>query len=100
MKKAIADLTVEDLSRHPIWDYFEDRKGRIVVVPVRQTPVRSLRGRLLGCQVALGDGQKQWATLSNIHLKNQSATSQFLTLAITKNGKWFHLARYFDVDYA
>ncbi len=100
MMKPIANLTTEDLATHPVWNYLEDRRGNVVVSPVLRLPVPSLKGRLVGCQVTLSNGQRQWADLSNIDLHNEKATSHFLTLSITKNGKWFHLARYFDADYA
>ena len=100
MKKPIADLTTEDLRLNPIWRIREDKRGNIVVSPVVRIPVTSLRGCLIGCQVILNNGQKQWADLSNIDLRNEKATSQFLVLSVTRRGKWFTLARYFDVDYA
>jgi hypothetical protein len=99
MKKAITSLTEEDLARHPVWDYYEDDKGGIVASPVRRIPVDSLQSRLVGCQVTLSNGQKCWAELSNIELRNAKATSHFLVLSVVRGPKRFHLARYFDVDY-
>ncbi len=100
MKKLITQLMIEDFRLHPVWNYSEDKHGDVVASPVRRVPVDSLEGRLIGCQVTLAKGQKQWATLSNIDLHNEKATSHFLTLSLTREGNWFHLGRYFDVDYA
>lgn len=99
MQKSANELTVDDLSRFPVWDYFEDGAGKVVASPVAKIPVDSLQNRLLGCQVSLNNGLQVWAQLSNIDLKNQKATSQFLLLNIQAAGRWFCLARYFDVDY-
>jgi hypothetical protein len=49
--------------------------------------------------VTLNNGQREWASLSNVDLRNEKVTSHFMTLSIIRDGKWFHLARYFDVDY-
>lgn len=99
MEKRTTNLTVEDLALHPVWEYREDEGGEIVASPVPHIPVDSLRGRLIGCQVTLNNGQGRWAALSNIDLHNETSTSQFLTLSVMRGDKWFFLARYFDVDY-
>lgn len=100
MKKPISQLRIEDLARCPVWDYFEDEAGRVIASPVAEMPVDSLQNRLIGCPVRLNSGFQVWAQLSNIDLKNQRSTSQFLMLSIERGGLWFCLARYFDVDYA
>ena len=99
MKKSITTLTEEDLARYPVWDYFEDGKGDVVASPVRRIPVGSLQNRFVGCQVTLRNGQKCWAELSNIEMKNARATSHFLVLSIVRGQQRFNLARYFDVDH-
>jgi hypothetical protein len=96
----ITQLTIGDFRLYPVWNYSEDKLGYVVASPVLQLPVDSLEGRLIGCQVILSNGHKQWGNLSNIDLHNEKATSHFLTFSVTREKKWFHLARYFDVDYA
>lgn len=100
MQKPVNQLTVEDLSRCPVWDYFEDDAGKVIASPVVEMPVDALQNRLVGCLVSLNNGLQAWAQLSNIDLKNEKTTSQFLLLSVERAGKWFCLARYFDVDYA
>jgi hypothetical protein len=100
MKRPITQLTVEGFEQYPVWNISEDSRGEIIATPVRRIPVRSLEQRLVGCQVTLSNGQRHWAELSNIDLHHERANSHFLTLSIAKHGKWFHLARYFDADYA
>jgi hypothetical protein len=100
VNKSIAKLTPEDFTKSPVWSFFEDNKGVIKATPVSRLPVRSLAGRLIGCQVQLANGRKVWAELSNIHLHNERSTSQFLTLSVFRDSERFNLARYFDVDYS
>ena len=100
MQKPVNQLTVEDLSRCPVWDYFEDGAGKVIASPVAEIPVDSLQSRLVGCKVSLNNGLEAWAQLSNVDLKSDKGTSQFLLLSIQRAGRWFCLARYFDVDYA
>jgi len=99
MRKPITQLTVNDLQRHTVWAYSEDSLGNVVARPIKSIPVDCLEGRLIGCQVTLSNGQQQWASLSNISLANSTATEHFLTVSVLRASKWFHLARYFDVDY-
>ncbi len=68
-------------------------------MPVTKMPVESLANRVLGAKIQLANGTKIWAILSNVSLRNPRSTGHFLTLSIEKHGVWFHLARYFDVDY-
>jgi hypothetical protein len=41
-----------------------------------------------------------WSFLGNIDTSNPRLTEHFLTISIEFNGKWFHLARYHDYDFA
>jgi hypothetical protein len=99
MRKPVASLAETDLAQSPVWEYFEDEKGKVVAQPVSVIPVDSLQSRVVACKVRFRNGQEHWATISNIDLQNQRATSQFLLLSVVEEGQWFHLARYFDADY-
>jgi hypothetical protein len=102
MSKIIWRLTVQDFLNHPVWR-FENIDGKHQddrrVRPVLNLPTRSLTGCLVGTQVQLADGSNRWAVLSNITVTNPRKSKHFLTAWIENQGKWFELARYFDVDY-
>ena len=99
--KRAESLTVEDLIAHPVWMFTgSDRKGETVVRPVGRLPVTSLSGKILGTTVTLANGSDVWALLGNIDQNNARLSEHYLTISIERAGRWFHLARYFDVDYA
>jgi hypothetical protein len=100
--KRVEALTVADLERFPVWRYTNDdaKLGGMGVRPVRKTPVKSLDGCIIGTQVRLTHGVVVWATLCNIDAANPHSTKHFLTLSVCRSGRWFHLARYFDFDFA
>ncbi|HBO45080.1 MAG TPA: hypothetical protein DD670_14355 [Planctomycetaceae bacterium] len=94
--KRVEDVTVADFAMHPVWEYVG---GEPVLVPVTDLPVDSLQNRIVGVQVHLANGACAWASLCNISLRHPRSTGHFLTVSIEKDGAWFHLARYHDVDY-
>jgi hypothetical protein len=55
---------------------------------------------LVGAKVRLGNGLEVWGLFGNFDVTNPRATHHFLDISIERSGKWFHLARYFDVDFA
>lgn len=67
--------------------------------PVKTTPVTSLTGRLVGTRVRLANGSLVWALVENVDLDSPLITQHFLSILVERDGKWFDLARYFDVDY-
>ena len=102
ISKIIDRLTVQDFSKHPVWRFENndaenpnDRRVR----PVLELPVKSLTGCLIGTQFLLRNGTNKWAVLSNITVTNPRKSKHFLAAWIENHGKWFELARYFDVDY-
>jgi hypothetical protein len=102
LSMVIDRLGVDDISKHPVWEYKNhdaiNRSDRRVH-PIANLPVKSLDGCLVGVQIRLKNGATRWAVLSNITLTNPKRTKHFLAVWIENNGKWFELARYFDVDY-
>ena len=68
------------------------------VVPVRELPVTSLDGRVVGVTLSLGD-RTVMGLLGNLDLGSPRATREFATLSVWRDGAWFHLARYFDFDH-
>jgi hypothetical protein len=100
--KPVTDLTMEDLTRIPVWEYEVDgetRPGRdeTWVVPVPDLPVASLSNRVIGVRLSFG-GQEVVGLLGNIDLNDPLASREFATLSVWRDGAWFHLARYFDIE--
>ena len=101
--KPVTALTPDDLSRFPVWEYDnggEPLPGRdeTWVVPVPQLPVTSLSNRVVG--VSFRSGCRKWAgRLGNVELNDPRSTREFAVISVWRDGTWFHLARYFDVDF-
>lgn len=99
--KPVELLQVADFIKHPVWEFVNDDAdlGETSVRPVGRLPVDTLAGRLVGVQVRLANGDRIWAMVSNVDVHDPTSTEHFLSLSVTKDGKWFHLARYHDVTY-
>ena len=100
--KPLGVLSIEDFKRNPVWEFVHEEVAHapdIWVHPVTDLPVESLALRLVGTEVQLRNGLNVWATLSNISLGSKRITDQFLCLSVERDGQWFEMARYFDVDY-
>ena len=99
--RALRNLTVDDLTRYPVWEMVDGaNSGDVLVKPVRRLPARTLRNRLIGTNLLFADGSTAWALLGNISHSHLAATKHFMTVSVHHTGKWFDLARYHDVDYA
>jgi hypothetical protein len=101
--KPVNALTPDDLARFPVWEY--DNGGQSLpgrdetwVVPVPELPVTSLSNRVVG--VSLRSGCREWAgLLGNVELNDPRSSREFAIISVWRDGTWFHLARYFDVDF-
>lgn len=83
-----------------MWQYInDDRDGETSVRPAKKIPVTNLTGKLIGTTVQLANGDRVWALISNVDFDNPRLTEHFLTVSLHRNGKWFHLSRYHDLDY-
>ena len=97
--KNVEALTVADLKSFPVWEFVnDDEKGETAVRPVRRTPVSTLDGRLVGSMVRLANDAEVWALIGNVDASDPRSTQHFLTLTVFRDGRWFDLARYHDVD--
>jgi hypothetical protein len=93
-------IEIPDLERHPVWEsILDDEADELSVFPVRDLPVADLEGRFVGTRVQFANGDLHWAMLFYLHANDSRKTEQFLSVRIERNGKWFDLARYWDVDY-
>jgi hypothetical protein len=100
IRKSIDSLQIEDLERYPVWSLVgSDESGAIMVRPISNLPVSDLKNKFVGLKVRLGNNTQVWALIGNIHVLDPYLNQHFLTIAIFKEGKWFNLARYHDVDY-
>jgi hypothetical protein len=100
--KNVEKLNLADFDRFPVWQYTNDDEGEfgeMGVRPIIKTPVKNLNGCIVGSRVRLANAVLVRATLSNVDSADLRSTQHFLALSIWHDGHWFHLARYFDVDY-
>ena len=100
--KPVDRLTSADLSLHPVWEYVLDETVGVdetTVAPVWTLPVDSLENRVAGIEIELANGNKMCGLISCVSLRNLRSTKHFVTLSVERDGVWFHLARYFDVEY-
>jgi hypothetical protein len=99
--KPFLSLQVSDLRENPVWQNIIDNEAdEVSVFPVTQLPVSSLTGRIVGSPVRLANGQAFWAIILYLDAKNPRKSEQFVVLRIEKDGHWFDLARYWDLDYS
>jgi len=102
--KPANELTVAEIQAHPVWEYNLSHEDELpdetYVQPIYLPPVEHLAHRLIGTQVTLANGERAWSIIGNVDVENAEVTEQFLTISVDRGGKWFFLARYFDVDYA
>ena len=68
------------------------------VVPLAGRRVSSFTAKIVGTEVTLADGSRLWALFGNVDPANPELTEHFLSASFFVNRKWFHLARYHDVD--
>jgi hypothetical protein len=98
-----ADLSIRDLEEHPVWEFVNEEKtvGRALFVkPVPELPISHAGSRFISTLVSLNNGSRHRATLANLDLNNWKSTHHFLMISFVRDGRWFHLSRYFDFDYA
>ena len=97
--RPVASLRPDDLKAHPIWRFVEDDEAdETYVWPVGGRRVTRLAGKVVGAEVTLADGSQRWGVFSNVDADNPELTEHFITLSLFVAGRWFHLARYHDID--
>jgi hypothetical protein len=98
-KRLFLSLQVPDLKAFPIWESIIDHEADVSVFPVKDFPVSSLLGRVVGTQVTLGNGNQAWAIIMNLDTTDARKNRHLVQLEIERDGKWFFLDRYWDVEY-
>ena len=97
--RPVESLTPADLLKYRVWEFASsDEPDETYVAPLDQIPVTSLENRIVGLEVQLAAGGREWALLGNVDLRDAHRTRHFLTVSLFARDEWFHLARYHDVD--
>ena len=99
--KLVESLTADDLAANAVWAFANsDGHGGTMVRPVKAIPVANTAGKIFGTRVSLANGTTAWALLGNVVALSPRETQHLLTVSVERDGRWFHLARYHDFDYA
>jgi len=97
--KLVDELTLADLEAHPVWRFTgADSPDETRVRPVRRLPVSKLDNALVAVPLELPSRASVWGLLGNIDATSAEKTSHFLSVSVLSGGRWFHLARYHDLD--
>lgn len=97
--KPVDQLTLADLEAHRVWRFTgSDSPDETMVRPVRRLPASKLDNVLVAVPLQLPSGAAVWGLLGNIDATSAEKTSHFLSVSVLGGGRWFHLARYHDVD--
>jgi hypothetical protein len=97
----VTDLNPEAFRHAAVWEYTNDdsaRDGELLVRPVLKRRVRDTRNRVIGTEARLADGTILPAMVGNVDQSDPVATQHFLPLSVWTGRRWFHLARYHDVE--
>jgi len=98
--KVVSALTIDDCARFGVWQFGRcDSNGECMIRPVKRTPVENVNGKLFAIEAVLANGSRCWALIGNVNLVKPSDNEHFLTISLERDGKWFDLSRYHDVDY-
>ena len=101
--KPFADLTPDDIRKHPVWEFCNDVECKFgdetVIRPMNDLPVSDLGNRVVGTTLQFANGDSVVGVLSNIDLNDHMQTEHFVALTLYRDdGKLFHLARYHDFN--
>ena len=99
--KPVTSLRPGDLEQYPVWEYANNLElwsDETVVRPVKQMPVESLDGRVVGTRLTLANGATVWGIIGNVDPTSAQLTEHFLTLSVFSSDQWFTMARYHDVE--
>lgn len=97
---ALSTLTPANLDEHPVWEFrFRGSDSEPKVAPLTAVPVTKLAGRLFATRFLLANGRVVPGFVASLDEANGALNRHLATLSFFDKGRWFHLARYHDVDY-
>jgi hypothetical protein len=100
MQQPLAALTPADLDEHPVWEFkFRRSESEPRVAPLTAIPTTKLTGRLFATRFLLANGQVVPGFVASLDEANGALNRHLATFSFFDKGRWFHLARYHDVDY-
>ncbi|MFN7733469.1 MAG: hypothetical protein ACK5OB_16350 [Pirellula sp.] len=97
--KAVDTLTQHDLEKHRVWRFANNRE-EWTLKPVTRLPCVDLKNKVASTKLMFADGSVHWGLVGNFDVEDRASNEHFLTVSILHEGRWFHLARYFDHDFS
>ena len=103
--RPIDRIPIQELEKYGVWEFdldeedYEDAQDESWVCPVRELPVHTLVNRIAVTRLTLANGTQIPGMLGNVDLAVARRHREFVGVSVCKDDHWFHLARYFDVDY-
>ncbi len=97
--KAVTDVTPDDFSAHPVWQYcVASNSDGVGLIPVLDLPVESLDERVVGTQVRLANGQLIWAVLFGLDSFSPVFNERDVGISFLVEGKRVMLGRAWERD--
>ena len=103
LKFDLENFNINRLKMPRVIEFLDDlvtRNGRTAIQIVHPLPVSHLEGRAVAIRVTFSNKTVRWALISNVNVRDKLQNEHFLAISFCSAKKWFHLARYFDHDYA
>ncbi len=95
MKKTFTELSVNDISKYPIWRFTNSHpEDELEIESVTGRVFHNLKGLIISSKVTFSDGSTHLALFQNVSLAGQKVNDHFLSLSVERNGEWFPLAQY------
>ncbi|MHB1457633.1 MAG: hypothetical protein ACYC0V_12035 [Armatimonadota bacterium] len=103
--RPIPEIPIDELLQYGVWTFDMDEESYTPeqdeswVVPVTHLPIDDFNNCIVVTNLRLANNQTVTGMMDNIDLDSIEKTEVFIGVSIAKDGEWFHLARYFDVEY-
>jgi hypothetical protein len=92
------ELSAQHLSKHSVWRFTNDDADELELEPAVEVVFSDLSGLVIGTHVTFADGSSHWGLIQNISFAGPAVNDHFVTLSVHRNGEWFPLARYHDIQ--
>lgn len=97
--KSAESLSPHDFTRNPVWRFSSNSKTHETHLRPIKHPVQSLAECVIGVKGRLASGRTVDCVVGNVSARNVLLNEHVPTLSVWIDGKWFHMARYWDPDY-